>query len=106
MMRMRACCPMAAALLAGAVHAGEITMSTLPSGLGEGSRFDWGAASLEVKGAMSAGSVYRTGNPDPAYVSHANMMDTLNDGDLNYRRGGLVSESWQGYLQGDLRYRD
>ncbi len=106
MMRMRACCPMAAALLAGAVHAGEITMSTLPSGLGEGSRFDWGAASLDVKGAMSAGSVYRMDNPNPAYVSHANMMDTLNDGDLNYRRGGLVSESWQGYLQGDLRYRD
>ncbi|OHX14796.1 DUF1302 domain-containing protein [Chromobacterium sphagni] len=106
MKRMHACSPLVWLLAAGAGHAGEITVSTLPSGLGEGSRFDWGAVQLETKGAMALGSVYRMENPNPVFTSHANLMDSLNDGDLNYRRGDLVSESWQGYLQGDLRYRD
>ncbi|WP_233201194.1 DUF1302 domain-containing protein [Chromobacterium alticapitis] len=81
-------------------------MSTLPSGLGDGSRVELGAAQLEVKGTMAVGSVYRMDRPDPTFTSHANAMDTLNDGDLNYGRGSLISEAWQGYAQGDLRYRD
>jgi hypothetical protein len=93
-------------LWAGASRAGDITVSTLPSGLGEGSRFDLGGAKLVVKGAMSVGSVYRMDNPDPTFTGHANAMDTLNDGDLNYRKGDVISEAWQGYLQGDLSYRD
>ncbi|VEB42568.1 Protein of uncharacterised function (DUF1302) [Chromobacterium violaceum] len=55
---------------------------------------------------MAIGSVYRTENPNDAFTSHANAMDAQNDGDLNYRRGDLVSESWQGYAQGDLRRGD
>ncbi|MGC0154108.1 DUF1302 domain-containing protein [Chromobacterium vaccinii] len=106
MKRIPSCGPLLLLLLAGQGQASEITVGTLPSGLGEGSQFDLGAVRLDAKGAMAVGGVYRAGNPDPALTSHANQMDTLNDGDLNYRRGALVSEAWQGYLQGDFRYRD
>ncbi|MGY8623989.1 DUF1302 domain-containing protein [Chromobacterium violaceum] len=106
MKKIRRCEPLLLMLLAGAGHAGEITVSTLPSGLGDGHRFDLGGWKLETKGAMAVGSVYRTENPNDAFTSHANAMDTQNDGDLNYRRGDLVSESWQGYAQGDLRRGD
>ncbi|AXE31562.1 DUF1302 domain-containing protein [Chromobacterium phragmitis] len=106
MKRIRGCEPLLFMLLAGAGHAGEITVSTLPSGLGEGRQFDLGSWKLEAKGAMAIGNVYRTENPNDMLTGHANAMDTQNDGDLNYRRGDLVSEAWQGYAQGDLRRGD
>lgn len=105
MKRTMLCCSLLVSGM-GAAWAGEVTMSTLPSGLGEGWHGDWGAAQLKAKGAMAIGNVYRMDRPDPTFTSHANAMDTLNDGDLNYGRGSLISQAWQGYLQGDLHYRD
>lgn len=88
-------------MAAGTAAAGELTFGALTSGLGAGQRFDLGASQLTVSGAVQAGAVARASAAHHTGASEA--MTTLDDGDLNYAKGDLVSSALEAWLQADLR---
>lgn len=79
-------------------------ITTIKPELGSASEQELGAATLSMRGWLGLGTVIRAANPDPALTS-AVSMNTLNDGDLNYRRGDAVSTAIESYLQADLQYQ-
>ncbi|WP_051233861.1 DUF1302 domain-containing protein [Halomonas halocynthiae] len=84
------------------VTAGELVFGDLESGLGEGIEWQKGNTRLNVKGALSIGTIRRANNPSKRLTSPQNSMNIVNDGNLNYRRGDAVSTSADAYLQADL----
>lgn len=96
-------------VLSGAVasaQAGELVFGAMHSGLGKGTRLHWGDAQLTLKGAVNAGSVWREGEPMHSLTDAKNVMNTLNDGDLNYKRGDTISRAVDTYLQGNLEFHN
>ena len=79
-------------------------ITTIKPQLGEATSLDIGAANLSVRGWLGLGTVIRAANPDPALTNGASM-NTLNDGDLNYRSGDAVSTAIESYVQADLQYQ-
>jgi hypothetical protein len=91
------CLPLAAAEVSNGI-------TTIKPELGSASEQELGAATLSLRGWLGLGTVIRAANPDPALTSGASM-NTLNDGDLNYRSGDAVSTAIESYLQADLQYQ-
>ncbi|QBJ78945.1 DUF1302 domain-containing protein [Aquitalea sp. USM4] len=79
-------------------------ITTIKPQLGEATSLDVGAANLSVRGWLGLGTVIRAANPDPVLVKGASM-NTLNDGDQNYRAGDAVSSAIESYVQADLQYQ-
>lgn len=91
-------------MLCQPVLAAEVVngITTIKPELGAASEQAVGAATLSWRGWLGMGTVIRAANPDPV-ISGASM-NTLNDGDLNYRSGDAVSTAIESYLQADVQY--
>ncbi|MGM0832555.1 MAG: DUF1302 domain-containing protein [Pseudomonadota bacterium] len=86
--------------------AGELVFGDLTSGLGDGTKWQQGETRLNVQGALSVGTIRRMDNPSERLTSAEYGMSTVNDGNLNYRRGDAVSTSAEAYLQADLSHQN
>lgn len=85
---------------------GELVFGDLKSGLGNGIEWQHDDTLLNVKGALSLGTIRRMDNPSQRLTSSEYGMNLFNDGDLNYKRGDAVSTSVETYLQADLSHRN
>ncbi|XGA80051.1 DUF1302 family protein [Halomonas sp. CH40] len=90
--------------MAAPVIAGEPVFGDLESGLGEGIEWQQDDTRLNVKGAVSVGTIRRAENPSHRLTSPENGMSIVSDGNLNYQRGDAVSTSAEAYLQADLSH--
>ena len=86
--------------------AGELVFGDLKSGLGKGIEWQQDDTRLNVKGALSLGSVWRMDKPSHRLTDSEYGMNLFNDGDLNYKRGDAVSTSTEAYPQADLSHRN